>query len=122
MRINTKVTAIEPTPAISDYLSSKLAALEKFIDAGDDSAVCDVEIGKTTNHHRTGDIFRAEINLQWEGTQFYAATEKDDLYAAIDEVKDEILKEIEKSKKKEDTLIKRGGQEAKDMLKGLDEV
>lgn len=121
MKINTQGSGIDLTPAINDYLSQKIGAIEKFIDLGDDSAILDIEVGKTTNHHKTAeDLFRAEFNLQWGGKQYFAAAEKSDLYAAIDEVKGEIVRLLERSKDKEDTLIRKGGQEGKDMLKGTD--
>jgi ribosomal subunit interface protein len=116
MKINTQATNMELTPAISDYLSKKLTAIEKFIDLGDDSAVCNIEVAKTTNHHRSGDFFRAEINLEWSGEQYYSAVEKDDLYAAIDEMKDQIVAELSRSKDKHDTLLRDGGKEAKEIL------
>lgn len=118
MKINTQAKNLELTPAVSDYLSKRLGAIEKFIDLGDDSAVCDIELAKTTNHHRASeDLFRAEINLQWAGRQYYAAEEKDNLYAAIDAVKDEIVAELSKSSKKNETLLKRGGRMIKDMFR-----
>jgi len=116
MKINIKATNMELTPAISDYLSKKLTAIEKFIDIDDDSAICGLEVGKTTNHHRTGDYFRAEINLDWAGRQYYSAVEKDDLYAAIDEMKDQIVAELGKSKDKHDESVREGGKQAKEIL------
>ncbi len=107
---------MELTDAINDYLTKKLDAMDKFIDPGDDSAICDVEVGKTTDHHRNGDFFRAEVNLQWAGRQYYSAVEKDDLYAAIDEVKDQIIAELSKSKEKQGDSIREGGKEAKEIL------
>lgn len=121
MKINTKASGFDLTPSINDYLSQKIGALEKFIDLGDDSAILDIEVGKTTNHHKTADdLFRAEFNLTWKGKQYYAASEKPELYAAIDEVKDEVVRQLNTSEKKEDTMIRKGGLEAKEMLKGLD--
>src|SRR3990167_10028363 len=52
MRLNVKTTNIQMTPAISGYLDKRLSAFDKFISPNDQSVKCDVEIGKTTRHHR----------------------------------------------------------------------
>lgn len=120
MNHNTKATGIEITPAIEDYLEKRLSAFDKFSHSDKDSARYDVEVGKTTNHHRSGDVFRAEINLHMDGQNFFAVSEKDDLYAAIDEVKDQIVQQITSHKDKSTTLYRRGAARIKNILKGLD--
>ncbi|PIR46453.1 MAG: ribosomal subunit interface protein [Candidatus Vogelbacteria bacterium CG10_big_fil_rev_8_21_14_0_10_45_14] len=119
MKINIKATNIELTDAITDYLSKKIEMLEKFIDATPDSVFCDAEIGRTTKHHKGSDIFRAEINLHAAGKYFRAVSEKDNLYASIDEAKDEIARELNSHKTKKETLVRRGGRKVKKILKHL---
>jgi len=119
MKFNTKATNLELTPAIQDYLDKKLSMIEKHITADPDSVMCNAEVGKISNHHMKGDVFKAEINLKIAGKQHYAVSEKDDLYAAIDEVKDQVIHEITHSKEKQTTLLRRGGQRIKDMIKGF---
>ncbi len=120
MNKNIKATNIELTPAISDYIEKKFSAFDRFVNDTQGGAHCDVEVGKTTRHHRQGDVFRAEVNLRVSGQGFYAVSEKDDLYAAIDEVKDEIVRQITGHKDKSTTLMRRGAYKVKNMLKGLD--
>lgn len=119
MRHNTKTTNIELTPAISDYLDKRLSALDKFISPDDESAHCQVEIGKTTRHHKQGDVFKAELNLHIAGKNLYANAEKDDLYAAIDEVKDEMVRQITQHKDKNTTLTRKGALAIKNIIKGF---
>lgn len=120
MQKNIKATNLEITPAIADYLEKRFSAFDRFVQGDADSALCDVEVGKTTNHHKNGDIFRAEVNLRVNGQHFYAVSEKDDLYAAIDEVKDEIVRLATTHKEKTTTLFRKGALKVKHMLKGLD--
>ncbi|MBX4206436.1 HPF/RaiA family ribosome-associated protein, partial [Candidatus Parcubacteria bacterium] len=54
MRINIKATGIELTPAITDYAERKVAMLDKYIARGTD-AVAQIEVGKSTRHHKSGD-------------------------------------------------------------------
>lgn len=119
MKINIKSTNIHLTPEISDYLQKKVNMLDRMIDASDTSIFCDVEVGKTTNHHKSGDVFRTEINLTKDGKFFRAVAEEGTLYASIDEAKDEILEELKHHKSKRITLIRRGGATVKNILKGI---
>jgi len=109
---------LELTPAISDYLSKKLQHLEKFV-KDDVEALAKVEVGRTTHHHHKGEIFRAEINLTLDDKMFRAVSEMSDLYSAIDEMKDQIVAEVTKSKRKTQHLLRRGHQKIKNILKRI---
>jgi putative sigma-54 modulation protein len=117
MKINTKATGISLTPAISEYIEKKVNMLEKFFRDGDEVLV-NIEVGRTTKHHKSGDIFRAEIQVAVAGQNYYASKETEDLYAAIDEVKDEIANKLSTEKKKSLHLLRRGGAKIKELLKG----
>lgn len=119
MRINEKGTNMEITPNIRDYLYKKLQHLEKFIDAKDESTLCDVELGKSSNHHKNGDIFRTEINLHIKGKSLRAVAEESDLFASIDIAKDEMVRELQSNKDKRISSIRRGGAKMKAFVKGL---
>lgn len=120
MNTNIKVTNVELTPAISAYLDEKLSHLERFINEEvKDSVLAEVEIGKITRHHRAGEVYQAEINLSVQGKTFRAVATQEDLYAAIDVMKDEIISQIDASQKRHQTLVKKGGRAIKDMLRGF---
>ncbi len=109
------------TPEAAEYLDKKLQSVEKFIFGDPSSVLFDVEVGRTTEHHRTGDVFRAEINLHVGGKYYRSVSEKSDLYAAIDDVRDQLVQELSGSKDKVITVARRGAAKAKEMLKGLGE-
>ena len=117
MRINIKATNITTTPAISEYIDKKVNMLEKFL--ANQDVLVNVEVGKTTRHHKSGDVFRAEIQIIADGKDYYAVSETDDLYAAIDKVKDEIVHELTSKRKKALHLLRRGGAKIKNLLKGI---
>jgi len=119
IKTNIKATNIELSDDIRDYVNKKIELLEKYIEVDDTSALCNVEVGKTNLHHRTGDIFRAEINLRVSGHDYYAVSEKDVLNAALDDVKDEIARALASRKKKRENLVRRGGAKIKAILKGI---
>lgn len=120
MKHNIKMTNTFLTPSITDYVEKRLSHLDKFINPEEiETVMCYVEIGKTTNHHKTGDIFKAELNLHLGGKTLRASSEKEDLYAAIDAVNDEMAQELKSYKEKKTSFIRRGGAKIKKMLKGI---
>lgn len=118
IKINIKATNITLTLAISEYIEKKISTLDKFYKK-EEEIIANVEVGRTTRHHKSGDIFRAEIHINSRGNEYYASVEKEDLYAAIDEVKDEIVRELTSTRKKALRLFRRGGAVVKNLLKGI---
>lgn len=117
MNINIKATNMDLTEAITDYTNKRLASILKFAKGGE--VVGYVEVGKTTNHHKQGDVYKAEFDITINGNKFFTEASGNDLYAAIDEAKEEIVNKIINSKDRKNTLFKRGAKSVKKMLKGL---
>ncbi|TAL49110.1 ribosome-associated translation inhibitor RaiA [Patescibacteria group bacterium] len=122
MQKNIKATNIELTAAISDYIEKRFSAFDKFVGKNQAAASYAAEVGKTTKHHRSGHVFRAEVSLRLPGESFYAFAERDDLYAAIDEVRDEILRQLKSHKDKSATLMKRGALQFKNFIRGIGDI
>jgi ribosomal subunit interface protein len=121
MYIVTKAKDFEVTEALSLYVEKKLEAVKKYFhEEGDATAFADVELGKSSSHHHhAGDLFRAEVNLRYNGVTYRAVSEKDNLYSAIDDVKDELVRELDKSKKKKRHFLHKGGAKIKNMIRGI---
>ncbi|HAS84556.1 MAG TPA: ribosome-associated translation inhibitor RaiA [Candidatus Yonathbacteria bacterium] len=118
MKIKITTTNIELTSAIENYVEEKIRSAEKFaIPHEDEEPVVSVEIGKTTNHHQSGDVFVAEVNMTVRGKHFRATSEKDDLYAAIDDMRNELVRELSSHKDKTQTLVRKGAGMIKNMLR-----
>ncbi len=118
MNINIKCTHIELTDAIRNYVFTKLESVNKLLNRSDE-AFAQVEVGKESNHHMKGDVFKAEIHLRGDGAEHYAVVIKDDLYAAIDELKDEIMEKVKSTKNKNRSNFRRGAAKVKNFVKGL---
>ncbi len=118
MNINIKATNITLTPSISDYVSKRVEKISKLL-KNDESAQCNIELARTTEHHNKGEIFRAEIHIVGANKNLYASADKIDLYAAIDTVRDEIISELRSRKEKRMVFVRRGGAKIKAMIKGL---
>ncbi|MES2216766.1 MAG: ribosome-associated translation inhibitor RaiA [Patescibacteria group bacterium] len=120
MNIKTRTTNFEMTPAIEAYVEKRISSLEKFLKGASDAVICEVELGKTTNHHKSGEIFKAEINMvRPGGDQLYAVAEKEDLYSAIDVVRDEVERKIVATKEKKETLFRRGASKFKSIIRNF---
>ncbi len=117
MRTNLKASGVELTPEIRNYLNRRLESIQKFLPESSDASA-DLELGRATKHH-TGEVFRVEINLRVIGKVFHAVAEGFDLYEAIDRMKDEIARELTSFKEKRLSLLKRGGQKIKNLIRGL---
>ena len=117
MKINIKGTNLSVSPEISAYLNEKLKSVVKLIDPNDATAMFDIELGRTTHHHQTGNIFRAEINLRRKGGDSRAVSEAGDIFSAIDLVKDQILDELRGAKGKRLRFIRQSGRRVKEWLR-----
>lgn len=120
MNINIKATNTELTPAIREYIEKKLGKIEKkLIDPNDTSTHCDVEVGKISKHHQKGEVFRAEFNLTVGGKLYRTESTQENLYAAIDEAKDELYRSFRSDKKKRKDVSRRSMLKIKNALRGL---
>jgi ribosomal subunit interface protein len=114
MKITLLTTNIELEDKIAKYLDKKLMALEKLIDPKDTSALAAVEIERITKHHRKGKIYRAEINLHTAAYGSLRAEGSGEIFeAAIDEMKQDILRELRTSKSKLISSSRSGFREIK---------
>ena len=105
------------TDAIRNYVEKKLKDMNRFANTEESQLQIQVEVGRAAGIRESGDIFRAEINLGINGNQFYAVSKKDELYAAIDDVKNEIVRQMKKLKGKDTVAVRKGQRKAKKMIK-----
>ncbi len=112
MNIIIKVTKLELTPAIYDYIEEKIGSLNRFIgkfEAKSEIKI-EVEIARSTKHHRHGDVFRAEANLYLSGKILRAEHSDWDIRVAIDSIKDKLQREIKKYKTKQEISRRKGAE------------
>lgn len=119
MKIQIKATNLELTEAIRDYSDKKVSSLDKYFKEFSNDAIAYVEVAKTTMHHKQGDFFKAEIDLNFQGQKFFAKSEQADLYVAIDEAREQIERQLVGKKDKGGTIFRRGARSVKKMLKGI---
>lgn len=116
LNISFKATKFEITPAIRAYAEEKVRMIDRLLDDRDADARAEIELEQTTRHHQSGPIFRAEITLHTAQLTLRAEAQKEDLYAAIDVAKDELIQELRRSKDKKTSMVRRGGRMFKDVM------
>lgn len=99
MQIIIKATNIELSDELKSFIKEKIGGCEKFIHTKFPiEARC--EVGKISSHHKKGSVFRAEVNLRLPGKLLRAEAIQENIYAAINKVKNELEKEIKKYERK----------------------
>lgn len=91
MQLSISGHHLEVTDAIKDYVTSKIARLERHSDRITSTQVI-LSVDKL--------IQRAEATIQVTGGEVFANAEHDDLYAAIDALVDKLDRQIIKHKEK----------------------
>jgi len=106
-----KATNIELTDAIRAAVEAEVMSLAPLAGRFDGAATAQVEVGKPSNHHHTGDVFHAEINLTIPGKLLRAEAEGPDLYVVIKDATKRMHTELAKEKDKHDTAKHQGDTE-----------
>lgn len=109
MKCNIKTTNITLDAPLRAYVEEKVGGLGKFIPMHVESGVAEawVEIGKTTHHHKTGLVWRAECDIRLPGKILRAENTDIDLRVAIDRVKDDLQRQLTAYKDKNIAKTKR---------------
>ncbi len=115
MRITIKGVRVDLSPALKEFVRKKVSALGRFLKRFDrnDSVTAEVEIERTTEHHRHGEIYHASVDIDLPGKKIRAEEESSDLLAAIEIAKDKAKKDIQKHKEKVVEKNKRNSKRAK---------
>lgn len=100
MKVSIKATNLDLSPAIKKAIEEKIAGLDKFIPHVDGSVEAFVEVAVETAHHRKGKIYYAEANIKVPGEIIRSEAREENLYKAINEVKDELQRLFENYKKR----------------------
>lgn len=113
MDLRIKTTDYEMPREVADYLDEKIDAIQKLLAGDAETARCEVEVGKAIGGVQQGNIWRAEIIVQRDGARHVASARGESVNAAIDVAKDEMLKQIRRSKGRSFALAKRMGAKLK---------
>jgi ribosomal subunit interface protein len=97
MVINIHASGIDMTDAIHTYAQEKMESLKKY---HGEIIQIDLSAGMTTQHHNQGKIYFAEAVIFVPKQKIVVKKEAEDMYKAIDKVRDHLKVEFEKIKGK----------------------
>ena len=113
MRVNIRQKNIEVTPALREYIEEKIIRVaERFLQgqASTDLPILDVEVERTTAHHRKGDVYRVAAKLCGGKQCFYANARHADVRSACDLLEEELQREMYAKKNRITAMFKRGAR------------
>jgi len=105
MQITISTKNISLNESLKIFIEDKIGGLDHVIGNSDGQAR--VEIGMPSKHHRSGDVFSAEVNLILGGKLIRATCIHEDLRNAITDVKNELQVQINKFKEKRNDLARK---------------
>ena len=118
MQIRIKTTEYTMTPETAAYLDTRVATLEKLVDPDDESALCEVDIGRDAGKKQHSDhMWYVEVRIVAAGLNAYAKNRAESVNAAIDDVKEEVERQLRHSKGKKSALNKKAGKSFKDWIR-----
>jgi len=120
MQIHFKGTNYELPVNITTLARKKVEALKKYIGDRQEIARAYVDLGKETEAHQNGAIWRADINFDVDGNRFYAKAIEDSIEKAIDKSVIELARELQTARKRQQSLVKKGGGVLKSLMRGLE--
>lgn len=91
MQLSISGHHVEITESLKDYINNKMQKLERHFDQVIDAHVV-LDVAKQRH--------KAETTLQLSGSKIHAASEHDDMYAAIDAMVDKLDRQVRKHKEK----------------------
>lgn len=99
MKINIKRSP-DLDADLDGYIEAKLSPLAKFVKHFDEAGDAEIwiEIARTTEHHKKGEVFKAAIDLRIPKKVLHAEAYEEDIRTAIDQARDILRSEIEKYK------------------------
>jgi ribosomal subunit interface protein len=121
MKISLKWTNLEPIESLDVFVEEKIGGLAKFLEKYDATGVAEawVEIGRTSQHHKTGGmVYRAETDIRLPGKVLRAEAAHKDLRQAIVTVKKELERQIKTYKEARLAKVDRGAR----LMKRLNNV
>lgn len=105
-------------PELRAYVEDKIKSFGKYVDLASDSTQILVELGKGHKSERNADdLFYAEIHIKAPGIDQYVTAKRQDERVAFDEARAEMARVLGKAKDKQVSLMRRGRNLMRKMLK-----
>jgi len=128
MKINIKTTNISLDEPLRIWVEKKLGEMDRFLGSFGSDGLDDpkhkekvelwVDIGRTSQHHQKGDVFRAEVQMHLPNKSLRAEAIHEDLRVAINIVKEELEIEVKKYKGRRISRARTWARKTKEWVRG----
>jgi ribosomal subunit interface protein len=115
MDIQYHFNGLREAEELRDTVTQKLEQLKKFTKRAN-SVYAEVEFSKTAAQHN-GPVYRCEVNLRVDGALYRAEATEESFLAAVDEVRNELDKELRRAKGKYFALREKAGRTIKRLMR-----
>lgn len=119
MQIHFKGSNYDLPAPVTGFARRKVEGLQKYLGKRKENARAYVDLGKETDAHQNGRIWRADINLDVDGNRFYAKAVEESIEKAIDQAVSDLASELHTARKREQSLMKKGGGVIKSLMRGF---
>jgi ribosomal subunit interface protein len=116
---HTKDIAEEVTQKVTEAAQRKISRLQKYLGKHTGPIHVYVELGKVTESHQSGKVWRAQINLDAQGKRYHADALGEHIEPAIDTAIKELEAELRKAKMKNVSMLRKGGGALKSFMRGF---
>ena len=113
--ITFKHTNIPVAYHLEELVTQKFQSLAHHV-TGDTTARCEVEFEKVAPHHN-GPVYRVEANILCSGAVYRAVKTAESFEKAIDTVRAEIDRELQRARTKKQSLWRKGARRMKDIMR-----
>ncbi|MDO8562113.1 MAG: HPF/RaiA family ribosome-associated protein [bacterium] len=119
MDLRVKATDYKLTPEASDYLDGRLSTLEKFLGDNPELVRCEVELGRAAGRPKHGkNLWFAEMSIVRPGRdRIYARNNAESVNAAIDDVKEEVERQLLRDRQLHRRVFRKGGAMLKNIMR-----
>src|SRR3989338_3524860 len=119
MDIRIKTTDYEMTPQAAAYIRERVAHIEKVLAQDAANARCEVEVGRDAGRPRHGaNVWFAEFQIMYPGGNLVRATNNSEsVNGAIDDAKDELMRQLRRERKLHIRMWRRSGALAKRLMR-----
>ena len=98
MKVTIKATNLDLTPEVKGAIEEKIATSDKFVSHINAPVEAFVEVAVETRHRKKGKIYYAEANIKVPGEIIRSEAREENIYKAINTVKDELQALLKKYK------------------------
>ena len=106
---------IDGTEALEAYIEKKFAKVSALAKRFHESPSCFISMQRVTGH-REGTVFEITVTIQLGPITLVNTEQASDMYAAIDKMESELVRQLEKRMDKPASQRKAGAREAKHQL------